>query len=160
MALNIHESLLSALGSVTANFAFLDQTVQFIIWILLFGNDSKQQPFGKAVTAGLSFRKQIALFSTVYRLRFPDQDYARLESLCRKLRAVEVKRNRATHSLWAGGYDGKAFRFKTTADDKLKHQIEDTDVASVRALANEIGEAATDVQKFLADLMTPEEGKA
>lgn len=141
------------LGAVTANFALLDSNVQFIIWILLFGNDLDQQPFGKAVTSELSFARRGSLLSTSYRLRFPGKDYSQLDALCKKLRAVEVKRNHTMHSMWIGGYDGKAFRFKTTAKDQLKHQSEHTDVDAVWALAKEVEETASEVQGFLVNMM-------
>ncbi len=116
----IDKQLLAPLGEVAANFSMLDSILSSQIWLLLFGNSLKEQRTGQIVTAELSFKNKIALFSSLFQHRFPDEKpFERLKAIRKKLRAANEKRNRLLHSVWAAsGHRGSSTRTKTTAKEK------------------------------------------
>ena len=153
----IDPTLLEPIGRVTVNFEMLSSQVEFGIWhLLLYGNnDAREQRIDQIVTAELAFRRCVELFSCLYQHRYPTQtDYEKLNQLCRKLLAIEEKRNKIIHSLWGGaGELGHSTRIKTTAKQKgIKFQFQKMSRAEINAIADEIAQAATEFLEFIVNL--------
>ncbi len=144
MVPGIDAALFEPIGRVTVNFSMLQGMVEFEIWTLL----SRGQRTGQIVTAELSFRRNVELFSCLYRHRFPGQNEDALGTIRNKLFNCEEERNRITHSSWAGG-EGCSMRFKTTAKHKgwaMQAQMMSRD--DITAIADKIAQTATDLQHF------------
>ncbi len=109
---------LKAIGSVAASFSLLDDTLSAMIHILTENNGMiGEQRIGKVITAELSFKQKVNLFSSLAchlmgTTREPDD----LRSLVGRLTEAEEKRNTILHSVWgAGAVEGAVTRFKSTA---------------------------------------------
>jgi hypothetical protein len=153
MELNIDKSLLQELGGVAANFSLLEHMIQIATDHFLFGGDARLQPFGRAVTASLSFRQLADLFETSCRLRFPDRDHSDLDKLCKRIRAAQENRSVTMHSLWIGGFDGNAMGPTATARGTLKDRNQNVKVSDVHNLAREIEDTANAVVLFLIRIL-------
>jgi hypothetical protein len=145
---------LTAIGLITINFSMLESTIASGIW-LLSGLDQKR---GQIITAELSFRALVALFSSLYREQTNDSTkLEELDTLLRKAMSAEEKRNILSHSLWAiGTSDQTISRIKTTAkmSKDLKHTFEQVTVDNLIQIADEIADAAGEIQFFyVRDLM-------
>ena len=142
----IDKQLLAPLGEVAANFSMLDNTLSFQIWLLLFGNSSKEQRTGQIVTAELSFKNKVALFSSLFQYRFPDEEpFERLKAIRKKLRVASEKRNQLLHSVWAAsGHKDSSTRTKTTAKEKtgINFEFEKMNVKDINKVADFIAELA------------------
>ncbi len=151
----IDNSLLEPIGAVTVNFAMLEESLSFGIWIFLFGNNAQEQRTGQIVTAELSFRRKVDLFCCLFRHRFPDKDDTELSKLRVKLMDVEAKRNRLVHSFWAASDEkGKSTRMKTTAKHKgIRFQFEKMGKEEIKSIADIIAEVAYETQMFYLNLM-------
>jgi len=150
MTPGIDPTLFEPIGRVTVNFAMLQRVVETGVWQLLFGNGIKEQRTSQIVTAELSFRRAVELFSCLYRHRFPGQHEAALKTMCKRLLAAEEKRNLITHSTWAGGQPGYTLRFKTTAKQKgFAFQFQHMSRDDITAVGDGIAIVATDLQKFI-----------
>ena len=69
--------------------------------------------------AQLSFGAVVALLSSLYRHRLPDEArWEVLDSILARSLEVEAQRNRVTHSLWAKEDTGKTVRTKITAQKR------------------------------------------
>jgi hypothetical protein len=146
---------LHAIGLITINFAMLESTIASGVWFLS-GLDQKK---GQIITAELSFKGLVALFSSFYRQATNDsKKLEELEGLIKKVMRAEEKRNVISHSLWAvGNSDETISRIKTTAkiSKGLKHTFEQITVQSLTEIADEIADTAAEVQYFyLLDLMS------
>ncbi len=104
------------------------------------------------ITAELSFKNLVALFSSLYRDSTDDSDkLEQLESLIKRIMSAEEKRNMVSHSLWAmGDSDATITRIKTTAkiSKGLKHTFEQFTVADLEHIADEMSDTAADFQSF------------
>lgn len=140
---------LEAIGRITVNFALLESTVGFFAWMLL-GTD---QRLGQAVTAEASFRNQVALVSSLFRIRSADKSLVEgLDVVLKSALAAEERRNAITHSVWAAGAGGRTItRIKTTAKvaKGLKHQSEQMTADDLSTIAEQIAEAAGNVQEYM-----------
>jgi hypothetical protein len=142
---------LQAIGLITVNFAMLETTIGSGIALFL-GN------YGQIVTAELSFKGMVALFSSLYRDWTDDpKKLEQLESLLKRVMRAEEKRNIVSHSLWIMGVtDETITRIKTTAkmSKGLKHTFEQVTVRDLEQIADEMAETSADFQAFyLEDLI-------
>jgi hypothetical protein len=145
---------LAAIGLITINFAMLESTIASGVWLLL----ELDQKRGQIITAELSFRGLVALFSSLYREKTNDSTkLEELDALVKKVMGTEEKRNIISHSLWAiGTSDQTISRIKTTAkmSKGLKHTFEQVTVESLMQIADEIADAAAEIQFFyVRDMM-------
>ena len=153
------ENLHRELGRVTAEFAALEDELHYVIWTLL----SWDQTLGQLVTAELSFKQLVALASSLFGYRSRNrEDVNALESVLTRVAAVEARRNTLVHSRWldANGPTA-AIRWKRTARRKqgLRHQFEETPIADIQALADDIAAVKNDLYAFVtrvAKAYTPE----
>jgi hypothetical protein len=93
-----------------------------------------------AGTSGSSFRRNVEVFACLQRLRNPEHDEVALEGLLRDLFSTEEERNKVVHSIWSGGDDSKAERYKITARSK-GHKVskEEVPIQHLDDLAERIG---------------------
>jgi hypothetical protein len=112
-AASSYEGHLKAIGLITVNYVLLENTLAAGIWSFLELDQMK----GQIVTAELSFKGLVALFSSLYRNRRSDLGKIKeLEKLLKKIMRAEETRNIICHSLWAAGAtDQTLSRIKTTA---------------------------------------------
>jgi hypothetical protein len=140
---------LKAIGLITVNFALLENQIAFAIWFLI-GLD---QQTGQIITAELSLKGLVALFCSLYRNKTNDPSAINeLNDLMKKVTQAEEKRNVIMHSVWAAGDTEKTItRFKQTAKTKkgLQNQFEQMTVEKLNEIANEIAEAAAEVNEFV-----------
>ena len=136
---------LQAIGLITVNFAMLELTIASGAWFFLGKT-------GAIVTAELSFKGLVALFSSLYRNWTTDaKKVGDLDSLLKRVMQAEEKRNIISHSLWTlGKSDETITRIKTTAkmSKGLKHSFEQVTVDDLERIADEIAETAADFQAF------------
>jgi hypothetical protein len=153
----IHRSLFEPIGEVTVNFAMLEHVLSGGTGLLLFGNNGQEQRTGQIVTAELSFRRNVELFSCLFRHRFPEKGDAGIKALCSKLLVLEEKRNVTIHSFWGGaGEPGYSTRIKVTAKLKgIAFQFQKTSREEIAAVANEIAEVASELQDFVFAIAFP-----
>lgn len=150
MVPGIDPSLFEPIGRITVNFAMLQGMVESAIHLLLFGNGSGEWRAGQIVTAELSFRRAVELFSCLYRHRFRGQHEDALSAICNKLSDCEAERNRITHSHWGGG----SMRFKITAKQKGWHmQAQKMGRDDITAIGDKIAAVAVDLQDFMLEFV-------
>jgi hypothetical protein len=149
------DDFLAAIGAVTVEFAVLEMNLEAAIWIFLVGGKLENQATGRIVTAELSFRKAVHLFSALLRHRFPNRDDNDLKKLCAQLTQAEEERNAIVHSTWALAPADKVMRIKTTAKGKLKTGFHKLSVSDIRATARRIHTAAEDLINFYLSLVDP-----
>lgn len=154
-SVSTRENHLKAIGLITVNFAILENEIAFAIWFLL-GLD---QQVGQIITAEQSFKNLAALFSSLYRNKTNDpKAIEELNKLMKKVTQVEEKRNKIMHSVWAEGDTHVSItRFKTTAkiSKGLTNQFEQITVEDLNKIADEIAEAAGEIQEFLIRNIAP-----
>ena len=143
----IDPSLMEPIGQVTVNFAMLEQHLSFGIGCLLH----PEQRTGQIVTAELSFRQKVQLFSALFVHRFPDEDGTAIKDLCSRLSTVEQERNLLIHSFWAVSKKaGESMRLKTTAKAKgISFQRAVTNREDVEAVAGEVAEVSAELLDFV-----------
>ncbi|PIS31062.1 hypothetical protein COT42_01840 [Candidatus Saganbacteria bacterium CG08_land_8_20_14_0_20_45_16] len=135
------------LGKVVANFAVLESSLDFAIWLLLVGNSSAEQRTGQIVTAELTFKNKIALLSSLYQHRFPTKaPFATLKEIRKKLSAANIKRNDLVHSTWLAG--GK--KVTTTAKERygIKIEFQDMNAGQIDGIGDFISEVSAEMQEF------------
>jgi len=139
---------LKAMGLITVNFSLLENTIAFIIWLLL-GLD---QQTGQIITSELSFRRLLELFSSLCRNKKNDKvTLEKLKTLLKRIEHAEQERNKIIHSMWTAGNDEETItRFKITAKIRngLMHQYEQLKVEHLNKIADEIAEVAAAVHDF------------
>lgn len=146
----IEEDLLKPLGLVSANFALLEETLSFAIWLLLVGNSAKEQRTGQIVTTRMSFREKIILFEALYKHRLPEKDLDGFRKIKRRLKRANEKRNSLLHSTWlASGEKGSSMRsarhFKEGAID---FEFEKMSAKEIEKRAHSIAEVSHELQAF------------
>ena len=143
----IPEESLAPLGKVVANFAVLESILSFGIGILIVGNSAAEQRTEQIVTAELTFKGKIALFSSLYQHRFPEREpFEDLKKIRDKLRKASEKRNSLLHSTWLAG----GVRSAITAKERkgLNFEFEDMDSKKIEGISDFIAEVAYEVQEF------------
>lgn len=144
----IPEKLFNPLGKVVANFNILEVLLDFTIWLLLFGNSSKEQKTGQIVTAELSFKEKIALLSSLYQHRFPDKKpFETLNNMRKKLGKANSKRNCLLHSAYLPSGRRVATRAKEKAG--LIFESENMSVEKIEKTADFISEVTSDIVSFM-----------
>lgn len=143
----IPEESLAPLGKVVANFAVLESSLDFAIWLLLVGNSSAEQRTGQIVTAELNVKGKIALLSSLYQHRFPAKSpFNELKDIRKKLSDANKIRNKLVHSVWLAG----GVRSATTAKEKngIKFEFEEMEASKIEGIADFISEVGYDIQQF------------
>jgi hypothetical protein len=148
MWLNLQGNLAMALGWVSGNFAGLESSLDFFLWLLLFGNTEREQRRGRMVTAQLPFQRKVWLFKALAIERLDAKYHPEVEALVKRCGKMEQERNRVTHSLWIGGEGGTARRYKDTARGTLVHQSEKLLVEDVQNIASLIDEVTEDLERL------------
>jgi hypothetical protein len=152
----LSEAFLREVGRITVNFATLELYLSFAISGLL-GPD---QAIGQIVTAELSFKNKLALFSSLFRHKvqvsaknshgaLPD-----LESLLARLSKCEEARNQVAHSVWLVADDAlreEVSRLKITSKQRrgLQHVTEPTTASQLRVIADEIRATSESIMPLL-----------
>lgn len=153
-AASLWEDHLKAIGLITINFGTLESTIAQGVWSLL-GLD---QRIGQIITAELSFKGLVALFSSLYREKNNDaKALEELNDVIKKVIQAEEKRNVISHSQWGAGDSADTItRIKTTAkiSKGLRHQFENVTVSELMKIADEIAEASSAMQFFWLDIET------
>ena len=156
----IDKQLLAPLGEVAANFAMLENTLSFVIWTLLFGNSLEEQRTGQIVTAELSFKDKVALFSSLFQHRFPDaKPFGKLKTMRKRLEAANEKRNNLLHSHWGAGTSAdSSTRIKTTAKEKrgIVFEFKPMKAQDVKEVADFIAEVAYEILDFAIHMHEPD----
>lgn len=147
---------LRAIGRITANFALLELMMSNCIWLLV----SADARIGQIITAELSFRRLLVLFSSLYRHKASTpQAIDELDALLSRVVQAEEKRNQVTHSIWGAGHaPGEVARIKATAKQRkgFRIQIEEMTTEDLHDIADFISKVATDVQQFWSRLQALE----
>ncbi len=112
-------SLAKALGETVVWFEELDEQLCTSISFLLHSGDD----VGRIVTAELSFRAKVDLFSSLFRgLRPGSDNLSAVRDFCAACAQIEAKRNQVMHSKWRHQMDGSGVtRLKYTA--RAKHGL-------------------------------------
>ena len=134
-------------------FSDLEIWTSAFIWQLI----GPEQKVGQMVTAGMSFRRQLDLLTSLFRHRCPDPSLVnRLEELVARIAALEQKRNTALHSSWISQSiePNEATRFKITTHRRtgLHRTQEITRPEQLDAIAD----AFQKVLSELIDFMIPD----
>jgi len=144
----IPDESLAPLGKVVANFAVLESELDTGIWLLLFGNSSAEQRTGQIVTANLSFRNKIALFSSLYQHRFPaNKPFDALKEMRKKLNEANAKRNDLIHSTWLAA--DKKLSTRSNEKNGFKFNFDDMNASQIEKIADFISEVGSEMQEFL-----------
>ena len=148
---------LELIGLISVNFALLELALATGIWMAL-GVDQRR---GQIITSELSFKKLLALFSSLYQERsLTEEASQKLDLIIKTAIQAEEKRNVIVHSLWAeGSSESTITRTKTTAKASkgLRLQLEQVSIEDLRQIANQIAEAGYEIQFFWLSLFRPTE---
>jgi hypothetical protein len=138
-----------ALGEAVIWFEELDEQLSTAISFLL----RRGETIGQIVTAELSFKGKVNLFSALFKREAPQsKHFAQLEELAGACFRVEQKRNQVMHSKWRNDLDGSGMkRIKYSARGKtgLQHQSETLTPAQVQAIAHHCGYLAHSVDELM-----------
>jgi hypothetical protein len=155
------QQFLAAIGAVTIEFATLEHQLHLGIWVMLVGNTRlNEQLTAQIVTAGLSFKQSVDLFSALVRRRFPAADGPDLQTLAVRVRQAEEKRNLVVHSTWIQAEREHVIRMKTTARGELQVRSQEMTVADLEDIARQVHTAAEDVLNFCLKLIFPDHSRA
>lgn len=156
------EELPAVIGLISMKFSQLEDTLsQTIIKMLQLDNER-----GQIMTAELSFRVKVAIFSALYQNlkdkyffnTFPDFDDEYFKELIKALNKCEAQRNQIMHSTFAQNYltNSKIMRKKVTAKQKdgLKIIVEETDIIKLFNIADLIGGVEFELDQFGIGIMT------
>lgn len=152
----IDRALLEPLGRVTANFALLEEVLAIVICFLLYENSEAEKETGRIVTAELSFRRKVQLFSALFVHRFPEKGIEQIKELRASLCKAEENRNIVIHSGWEPTSDraeGQSVRKKTTAKRKgLSTTTQVMDQEGLDEVAAQIGKATAELLAFMPEV--------
>jgi hypothetical protein len=140
---NISDEFLSAIGSVTVEFAMLEYQIESAIWSLLGLTTPENQAVGKTITTDLTFHPRLNLLGALLQLQFPryDEHELGLKRLIADIRKRAKMRNLIVHSIWdISEEEGKVRRIKTTAHGKPPR------TKSVKLSANDISLIAAGIR--------------
>jgi hypothetical protein len=114
---------LNIIGEVAVWFANLELYLELSIWQLISAGDEEQRHLVEAVTAEMSFDRKVHAFSSLFKLRFPEEaEDSELNLIVRELFSAQQGRNAILHSGWFYSADEQAFtRMKASA--KAKHGL-------------------------------------
>jgi len=142
----------TALGNLTAQFAFTEEWMKYFIALLLNKEDEK---LGRSVVADMSFQPLWHALMSLYRYTETDPKLVKkLEDLLREIQKLATKRNDLIHSYWFVGNPSKQImRIKTKAkfDRGLQMTIEPMDVEQVQSIVREINVANDRLIDFVLD---------
>ncbi len=145
----IRKELLEPIGLISVNFGMLESGLEFFIWILI----SKNQRIGQIVTAQLSYKKLVDVFSSLFRELVKDnQYYDEFEDIRKRLHKAEEIRNAIIHSRWgASRQQNSSLRIKTTATSKkgIEFKHETISLEEIKNIADNIAILASDLSDLL-----------
>lgn len=157
LATKVPTDFLEVPGAITVNFGALEGALSVCIWFLLAPAGPLTNPPEdrfRIVTAGLPFKVLLAMFSNLYKSRFPKKSEEELESTMKACSAAADLRNTMIHSIWHAGLRGdanEASRYKTTANLKtgLKIRVEHHAKEELIKVANELARLSDKVWSFM-----------
>lgn len=133
------------------NFQALEMDIAWLVWIL---ND-RDTTLGQIVTSQLSFKKLLAVASSIFRYRVADDLLVkRLGELLNSAGHVEDKRNTLIHSIWFVDDAGTTSRIKATVRQKhgFKIQNETDNAKRLNEFADEVLHVSGEFLRFYAEL--------
>lgn len=128
-------SIAEALGHTVMAFEALDEQLSTAISFLL----RRTEDVGRIVSADLSFRAKVNLFSVLFQQEAPSGSIELLHDLVKACDLIAEIRNRVVHSKWMREIDGEGMtRYKWTARAKrgLWRESESLSPVQVQALAH------------------------
>lgn len=141
---------LKTLGKVMVAFGSLEFLLNFFIWQLI---DKNNIDLGKVITSENSFKRNITLFASLYRLKIGNINKGdEVANLITKLTMAGQDRDKIAHSTWLMEKDGEKISiYKITAKQKqgLKNRFEDMDVPELEKISKSIGEASKEIFSLL-----------
>ncbi len=150
---------LRSIGRITVNFALLEEILSLCIRALM----KSEQQVGHIITAGLSFKQKVALFSSLYRYKVHStEEPAELKNLLSRVAQAEEKRNATIHAIWGPGTTKETVtRVKTTAkrSSGLKLHFQEMSVQDLDEIADFIADVTNDVLMSLPQMYDPNFGK-
>lgn len=136
------DELSSVIGRITMNFSALEDTLSECI-IKVIGQSNV---VGQIITAELSFKNKINLFSSLYfELKdkvefnaFPGLETEHFKEIIKALNKCEILRNEVIHSKFSHKVKEKIIRTKVTAKQKIGLKVinEETDVIKLFNIAD------------------------
>ena len=148
---SVSDKWFEPLGKIVVYFGLLEKSLDFAIWLLLFGNVSTEQRTGQIVTAELMFKNKIPLFSSLYQHRFPDQKpFLDLKNICSKLNVANDRRNDILHSTWLG--EGKKINITAKQKRGFEFNYEDVSAVELDRITNFISAVNLELMKFFTTL--------
>jgi hypothetical protein len=103
--------------------------IAWLVWTL----NSSDTTVGQIITSQVSFRKLLAILSSLFRYRVSDDLLVQsLDDLLKNAAKVEDKRNTFIHSVWFVDNSGTSSRVKLTVRQKHGFQIQNEDVDDKR----------------------------
>jgi hypothetical protein len=157
MSTSNSDALLRELGRVTVAFGRVESYLSFAVGGLI-GPD---QAIGQMVTAEMSFKNKLALFSSLvmHKLPFTTKNTTgckeHLKELLTVLSTAEEERNQVAHSIWLMAAEAEspdpAIRLKITAKQSkgLRHASHPTTADDLKAIADKLNGAAEAIVPFL-----------
>ena len=138
-----------ALGEAVIWFEELDEQLSTAISFLL----RRGETAGQIVTAELSFKGKVNLFSALFKQEAPQSEHLpQLDELAGACLQVEQKRNQMVHSKWRNNLGGPGMtRTKYSARGRagLQHQSEKITPAQIQAIAHHCGYLAHSVDELM-----------
>lgn len=144
------EELDAAIGRVIESFSFLEESLENVITMLL----DVDNEIGEIVTAELSFKGLLNLFSSLFKHKHdrgdfvvegedPEERFRELLKLCYR---AEEERNRIVHS----SYVARRYRVKKTAKARsgLRTTVENLDASRMLDISDFIGSVGVYVQEL------------
>ena len=136
------DELSSVIGRITMNFSALEDTLSECI-IKVIGQSNA---VGQIITAELSFKNKINLFSSLYFEQkdkvefnaFPGLQTKHFKEIIKALNKCEILRNQVIHSKFSHKVKEKIIRTKVTAKQKIGLNVinEETDVIKLFNIAD------------------------
>ena len=147
----MNDSYLKEIGKVVVNLNSLEMYLNFLIWSLIGYNLGLD--IEKSITAEMSFKNKVALFSSVFKLKHGNIKDFNIKALIKKLFTAEEERNKIIHSCWLEGEKDKIVtRYKISAKIKqgLKDEFLTMSETDVNKIASLIRGAGTELANFIS----------
>ena len=148
------------LGDIVTAFGNLEIFLEGTIWQLLGQEDQSKFLMAQALTAEMSFDRKVHALASMFRVKYPKQHEAELESLVASLSKAQEERNALMHSAWNYSADSGQFeRMKATAKAKrgLVRRVHTTSAATLETVRGNIDKVANDLVNFtIAHIQPPD----
>ncbi len=159
LELPVSDEHLKSIGRITVNFALLEEILSLCIRALI----KSEQQVGHILTAELSLKQKVALFSSLYKYRVHNtEEPPELKKLLSRVAQAEEKRNTTIHALWSTGSTKEMVtRVKITAkrSSGLKFHFREMSVQDLDEIANFIADVTNDLIMSLPRMYNPNFGR-